>query len=686
MARPPQQKIIMKLSEQPAKDAAPSSDAPEKNQSTAFDVVAASDRSSSATDQPKPAPRAHHYERLVSLFTRDRLICAAAIIVIAGGIKFLLTSRAPSALQTEAESASGQDNKRSAQSSTSASALTPSSETADVLGAAARPDRERASRAPSSVPATQPTSSPHDSQQTTSFNVGSVRVRQASRANQLPIGHDPNRFAQTTRFPFSPNYQPLRVRIYDSAQPALTSGELPSPVRPNAVMPNVSRTRIDSLLEPSRANRTAPVPTPIDLPVTGHRFQAVSTNTSSLAGAAQPIAGHGAVGAPNGSTRLLGHLLKIQIDDVARLSGVGLVVGLQGNGDGETQRATVQTLLQHVIRDQPTLQQHLRDLSQVAVVSVEADVPAEGVVWRSKLNCTVRSLLGSAITGGQLLPTALRSADGKETETLAVASGWVSPESGDAISTRVVAASNSMKTPHQLATASSRSNAQAGVIPSGAEASQTFLWKTFDSTPEPRVTLRLNKRDADLALTASAADDINTALRRKQFGHHVRVIAPGTLQVTFQPVKGRAGIGMIDDFMNLPISAQQSRPVLLIDRADRSVQVSGTMVVSPVVLTINDLTIQVGDPSRESHSLATAADLLTCLNRLQVPAQVSIDILKQLHSSGKLHGELIESGFNSQATVEMGTPLQPVVPPAPSPAIHVRDMQHVAVGGHSSLN
>ncbi|MCL4516877.1 MAG: flagellar basal body P-ring protein FlgI [Firmicutes bacterium] len=136
--------------------------------------------------------------------------------------------------------------------------------------------------------------------------------------------------------------------------------------------------------------------------------------------------------APSGAASLAGaNDPSVRIKDIARIRGVrdnqligtGLVVGLQGTGDGSGTIANVQMVANMLRQFNITVSPEQMRVKNVAAVAVTADLPAFA---RSgdKLDVVVSSL-GDAksLQGGMLLFTPLRGADGK---VYALAQGPVS--------------------------------------------------------------------------------------------------------------------------------------------------------------------------------------------------------------------------------------------------------------------
>ncbi len=137
--------------------------------------------------------------------------------------------------------------------------------------------------------------------------------------------------------------------------------------------------------------------------------------------------------APVGSVSLAttAHQPTVRIKDIARFDGVrdnqlfgmGLVIGLEGTGDGRGSQANVQMVANMLERFGITVDRDALRLRNVAAVMVTADLPAF-VRPGDRIDVTVSSF-GDArsLQGGFLLQTPLEAADG---QVYAVAQGPVS--------------------------------------------------------------------------------------------------------------------------------------------------------------------------------------------------------------------------------------------------------------------
>ena len=115
-----------------------------------------------------------------------------------------------------------------------------------------------------------------------------------------------------------------------------------------------------------------------------------------------------------------------------KLTGLGLVVGLNKTGDGGKNLPAMRALAQALkLMNNPILGlDELRNADNVAIVLIEATVPATGIRRGQKIDCYVSSFLGAkSLRGGRLLATPLEEADIQSDKVAGIASGALRIES-----------------------------------------------------------------------------------------------------------------------------------------------------------------------------------------------------------------------------------------------------------------
>ena len=328
------------------------------------------------------------------------------------------------------------------------------------------------------------------------------------------------------------------------------------------------------------------------------------------------------------------------------LVGYGLVVGLDGTGDG--------------LRNSPFTEEALANLLErlgvnvtgeqfrprnVAAVLVTAALPPFARAG-SRIDVTV-STIGDAksLLGGTLIMTPLNAADGN---IYAVAQGSV-------ISGGARAGGDAAFVTQGVPTS--------GTIPAGARVEREVDF-ALDSLDQ----VRLAVRDADFTTAARIESAINEA-----FGSQVaRMLDSGTVALNVGRMRGFTPAQALARIENLPVAPAQKARVV-VDHRSGTVVLGNDVRISRIAVSQGGLTLRVSEtplvsqPSPFSRvgetvvvprttaeiirepgtNLAlveeapTLAELVEGLNALGVNPRDMIDILKAIKAAGALHAEFL---------------------------------------------
>lgn len=327
------------------------------------------------------------------------------------------------------------------------------------------------------------------------------------------------------------------------------------------------------------------------------------------------------------------------------LLGYGLVIGLNGTGDGQSNDFTVTSLSAMLERLGVTVDPAVIRLKNVAAVVVTADVdPTAGAGTRVDV---VVSSLGdaSSLEGGTLIMTPLRAADGT---VVLVAQGAVSIGGFNIKS----GANNSFRKNH----------ATVGTIPNGGTVRQPLVGRF---TAEGQLTWLLHNPDFGTAAAVAAAVDAvfggGTAVALD--AHRVQVRIPQEHRK--QPVPFIAQLGELTAVSDAParvVINERTGTIIVgqnvvlkeaaVAHGNLKVEVktfydvsqpapfsrTGQTVVTP------DVDTQVQD--HEAHVLrvpetSTVADVVGVLNDIGASPRDIIAILQALKRAGALQAELV---------------------------------------------
>ena len=320
------------------------------------------------------------------------------------------------------------------------------------------------------------------------------------------------------------------------------------------------------------------------------------------------------------------------------ISGIGVVVGLNGTGDGEFGPAH-QAVLAAVARnlDATATPQNFTDADSIALVHVSATVPAEGVrEGVDQLDVTVATINDSTSLKGGVLLDAVLFAPGKNGRAYAVASGNIMLEDEE-------------------------ENPRRAKVVRGAHMVRDIPSMNLDQ--HNRITLVLHESKASWELANFIAEAINgvmvLSIDAEPIAHAVdqkNVI----VQVPDEALPNLSGF--ITQIMVTTIDSEiaSGGAKVIINRAEGTIAMTRDVELSPVIISHKGMTIQIVTPEPEpdpNNPTVEAVDfialdpenrggtglrqLLDALNTLNVPSEDRIAIIKEIHDLGVLHAELI---------------------------------------------
>ena len=337
-----------------------------------------------------------------------------------------------------------------------------------------------------------------------------------------------------------------------------------------------------------------------------------------------------------------------------QLIGYGLIVGLQGTGDGSDLSFTTQsmkTLLSRMgVNQESSIADYESatsggkiDLKNVAAVMVTAELPGMTKPGQ-KIDVNI-SAIGKAtsLRGGSLLMTSLRGVDG---QIYALAQGALTATGMD-VSAAGSKASSGVTT--------------AARIPSGAIV-EKVVNNSFDKTD----SVLLNLRDGDFTTASAIIQAINTKfggeIARALDGVSILVRAPTDLsqRVTFmsmvenldvQPGEGPARVVVNAKTGTVVISRNVRVTAAAVTHGSITVSVAMTNEVSqPGALSngttqaVQNADVKIEEPNKPMFLFQPGVDLraiVDAINQVGATPSALIAILEALKSSGSLRAELL---------------------------------------------
>lgn len=323
------------------------------------------------------------------------------------------------------------------------------------------------------------------------------------------------------------------------------------------------------------------------------------------------------------------------------ISGIGIVVGLNGTGDGKFNSAH-KAVLAAVTRslDATATPLDLSDSDSIALVHVSAVIPAEGV--RSgvdRLDVRVAALNdASSLRGGMLLDAVLFSPPGPDGEgrAYAVATG-------------------------DLVLEDEENEPRRAKVTRGAHMVRDVPSSNLNAKNE--LTLVIHESKASWVMANFIAAQINGLMSQSLDDEPIaRAEDPKNVIVRVPDVAMPNLSEFISSIMMTDIDAEIAGggAKVVINRAEGTIVMTGEVELTPTVVMHEGMTIQIvtpepePDPNRPTveQNQAVAIDpdnrggarlrqLLDAMNTLNIPIKDRISIIQRIHDAGALHAELI---------------------------------------------
>jgi len=347
------------------------------------------------------------------------------------------------------------------------------------------------------------------------------------------------------------------------------------------------------------------------------------------------------------------HATPIRLKDLVEFDGVrgndlvgyGLVVGLNGTGDGVRNSPYTEEIMVNILeRLGVNLSGEQFRPANVAAVFVTATLPPFARAG-SQIDVTV-SAIGdaSSLLGGTLVMTPLTAADG---QVYAVSQGTV-------IAGGAAAEGAAAEVVQGVPTS--------GVIPAGGRVEREI---DFDFTQLS--TMRLALREPDF----TTAGRIETAINRAFGGRVARMLDAGTVQVEIGATGARSPAHAVGLIENLRVEPQR-RARVVVDQRSGTIVMGEEVRISRVAVAQGNLTLRIDEAPMavqpnpfapgetvvvprtqaeieeepgiglaEVPTTTSLSEVVEGLNALGVGPRDMIDILKSIKAAGALHAEFI---------------------------------------------
>lgn len=329
----------------------------------------------------------------------------------------------------------------------------------------------------------------------------------------------------------------------------------------------------------------------------------------------------------------------VKIADITRiagqrtnvLTGLGLVMGLKGTGDGGKYLPAIRPLAAMLGKfNDPATVADLSDGGNVALVSIIATVPADGARDGDHIDVSVMSLgAATSLKGGRL---------------------FVTPMTGPVAGSGIFALAEGPITIEDPTTPT------VGTIHGGAVMEADLPAKFID---DGKFCLVIEDPSASWTTASTIAKIINDA--ESTNGENIATaIDPKNVEVTIPAIERARPDSFISRVQRLPVPMLPTEARVEINEKTGTMIITGDVEISPVVITHDGLSISTVNPppvpspltpvvtTKDFIPLSTSGtgdaklqDLVDVLDRLKVPAADKITIVEELYRVGKLHAKLI---------------------------------------------
>jgi flagellar P-ring protein precursor FlgI len=323
-----------------------------------------------------------------------------------------------------------------------------------------------------------------------------------------------------------------------------------------------------------------------------------------------------------------------------KLIGYGLVVGLQGTGDGGKYLPSIMQLASMLEKfEVPVPAGRLTDTKNVAIVMVEAVLPENGVREGDQVDVHVSSTgVCKSLAGGRLVSTPLQ---------------------GPGLGTIFALASG----PIRLSDAKVKTG---GVIVGGATMEEDVVHNYLihnEGTGAWEITLVLEDVHASAALASVIAQMINEeASEVGQIRRIARVAGPKNVVVQIPDSELAHPFEFIARIESTELLMPLGEARIVINRKTETIIVGDGVEIGPAVIAHGGMTITtvlpppkptaeeplitqehavaINEP-RQPRRKAKLRNVVDALNQLNVPAKDIIQIVEELYRSGKVTGKLV---------------------------------------------
>ncbi len=308
---------------------------------------------------------------------------------------------------------------------------------------------------------------------------------------------------------------------------------------------------------------------------------------------------------------------EFQPSEIIKLTGTGLVVGLNGTGDRTYTAEAIQALKSSIKAMNINLNQIKNpiQIGNVANVSIIAFVPNSGVNKGQRLKCYITADSEEIdLTGGYLLPTSLLETGTRKTNADAIVMG-------------------------PLLTDQTQKRSQA-VITKGAQLLTDLKPRLITNQGLPHLKLFLKNPSGQPQVGQLISQHINQFLQSQNSENSKAILRSSSLIMISLPSSDQQQAqDLANRLLTLPLPPQVSanldqNPKLIIDTTKAEIQTQGTVFLRPAKLEYTHFTLEIA--SLPPSSATKLSDLLTLMQHIHIPETKQILFLRTLQQQKRI--------------------------------------------------
>lgn len=340
----------------------------------------------------------------------------------------------------------------------------------------------------------------------------------------------------------------------------------------------------------------------------------------------------------------IGDICRYQGQEENTIHGIGLVVGLKGTGDGDfksTNRSLGQVLLKlggnpSVDMQGRLVEKDIANTKNVAMVLVQATIPAQGVIQGDRLDCSLSAISAKSLEGGNLVQTLLLGPRGDV--VYGIANGPIMLDNPKVPTTARIA--NGCKMEQSVKNPFVHDNRVTLVLHKSHSAFETAQI----------IADRINHfDDPDDGTGAGNANDY----RNKKQRAIATAIDQTHIVVTIPEEYRDTPVQFVSQIERIPLVNIANKKRVYINERNDVIVIGEDVTIAPVAVSYGSLTIAPqtarGGPAGSFVAVSPKDDptqpklknLVDALNVLSVPTKDIVAIIKGIHKQGNMYGELI---------------------------------------------